>query len=598
MGVAAGVVTKGSVEAVVVVGMEVADIRAEAVVVVVEVVVVVDMTAVDVVVVVVMMVVDAVEGVEEEVVVVDIGVVVVAVDSGVVVEEEVVVVRTFLCEFPLRFVVIIVMMMMMMMMTELTTRVYSGSSGQIPEPDVKITELEDAWMKKHGISPQAKPGPQLETALARLTIKDPQSGLTQLPKRPAFGTNGTPIILWANYFRLQSKVDHLYRYDVRVMPKKLSPDEEKEASTTKKADDREIKGKKLAKIIEQALRQLKGNPTVATEYKQQVITLEKLKLSEDSFEEVLLTEAGRKPETWYVRFDGPTSIDIRGLTSHLLSLDDKDNDGAFPKYLAEIDSLGVVLGHGPRSDPGTAAVGRSRFFAVDDRADRASMPPSSLIDILRGYVQSVRPATGRLLLNTNVTHGVFRKEFPLVTLFKHFDLMNLHQPFSNQQAFNSARRDLEKLHKFLSKSRIRCKVPGNKPGEFVTSDRGMAGLAVKGDGGGESHKPEFTGDHRQRYGTPATVKFFLRAAPPPASPPPPGLKPDTMVTVEDYYRKSKWPLTHKVPPPPCPLRSFLTPPGQDTRCRSTRASRSSTSGHRRSRFTSWPSNARFSPASR
>ncbi|KAH6617949.1 ribonuclease H-like domain-containing protein [Chaetomium sp. MPI-SDFR-AT-0129] len=392
-------------------------------------------------------------------------------------------------------------------------------------------------MKKHGISPQAKPGPQLETALARLTIQDPQSGLTQLPKRPAFGTNGTPIILWANYFMLKSKVDHLYRYDVRVMPKKLSQSEEMEA-TTKKADDREIKGKKLAKIIELALKQLKGNPTYATEYKQQVITLQKLKLSEDSFEMVTLAEPPRKTETWYVRFDGPTSIDIRGLTSHLLSLEDRDNDGTFPKYLAEIDSLGVVFGHGPRSDAGTAAVGRSRFFAVDGRRDGAELhDQQALIDILRGYVQSVRPATGRLLLNTNVTHGVFRKEFALVKLFERFGLTDISGP--RQDTNNEVRRNLDKLHRFLAKSRIRCKIPGNRPGEYLTSDRGMAGLAVRSDGGGEpkGEGPQFT--TKQRFGTPATVQFFLRAAPPPASPPPPGLKANTMVTVADYY-KSKY----------------------------------------------------------
>jgi eukaryotic translation initiation factor 2C len=289
----------------------------------------------------------------------------------------------------------------------------------------------------------------------------------------------------------------------------------------------------LAKIIELALNQLPGKPVAATEYKQQLVTKEKLKLPADGHMQVDLVEPGRADETWFVRFDGPSSINVSGLMDYL-KLMEKDNDGVFPKYPEEIDALGVVLGHTPRSNPGTAAVGRSRFFAVDTRQDGAVMRDRrNLLEILRGYVQSVRPATGRLLLNTNVTHGVFRKAFKLDDLFRLFDVAQLHQP---QTLSRNAAYELETLHKFLSKSRIRCKVPGDAPGQFFVTERGMAGLANTRDGGkNPEDKPQFR-PGPIRFGCPTTVKFYLRAPKTPGAPPPTGLAYNNWIIVSEYYK--------------------------------------------------------------
>jgi hypothetical protein len=224
---------------------------------------------------------------------------------------------------------------------------------------------------------------------------------------------------------------------------------------------------------------------------------------------------------------------------YLQSLEDKGNDDVFPKFPEEIDALGVVLGHTARSNPNTAAVGRSRFFAIDPaRKDQSTeMPVESLLEILRGYVQSVRPATGRLLLNTNVTHGVFRKGYSLADLFRKSGVAQLDQP---ARLDRSTLQTLERLNKFLAKSRIRCKAPGDKPGEFFTIERGMAGLATASDGKNEEHRPEFRDSRVVRFGSPATVRFYLRTPKTPGATPPPGLFFNTMVTVADYYWSSKY----------------------------------------------------------
>lgn len=406
---------------------------------------------------------------------------------------------------------------------------FSGFGQPIPKPDENVTKLEDKWIKEQD---------QIEVKMPGLAVTDGDRAL--LPGRPGLGTGGDPIVLWANYFKMDAKVAYLYRYDLRASAKKVTKEEEEAAKKNNKGksneDDngpREAKGKKLAKLIELALNQLPGKPVVATEYKQQLITKEKLKLPADGYIQVDLVEPGRNTDTWFVRFDGPTSINIGGLMDYL-KLTEKDNDGMFPKYPEEIDALGVVLGHTPRSNPGTAAVGRSRFFAVDARRkDGAMMDPKSYLEILRGYVQSVRPATGRLLLNTNVTHGVFRKGIPLEELFRVQGVAQM------QQGGNP--KVLTDLHKFLSKSRIRCRVPAEERGKWFVTDRGTAGLATILDGGRAAEdKPQFK-PNTGRFGSPTTVKFYLRAPKTPGAPPPPGLQYNSWVLVSDYYRASKLP---------------------------------------------------------
>ena len=423
----------------------------------------------------------------------------------------------------------------------------SGGHARIPEPEKTITELEDAWIKQHGIQAGES---QLASKMAKLSVTDTAD--TFFPTRPQFGTGGTPIVLWANYFKMDTTVKSLFKYDLRVTAKKVTKaDEEAAEKQTKgraksnqpqegqQSDIKEAKGKKLTKVIELALANLKP-AVLATEYKQQLITKDKLQLPADRFMQIDLVEPGRSPETWFVRFDGPSSIDVSGLMGYLQTLENTGNDAVFPKYPDEIDALGVVLGHTPRSNPNTAAVGRSRFFAVDPaRKDQApNVPPHSLIEILRGYVQSVRPTTGRLLLNVNPTHGVFRKEFPLAQLFEKFRTINLDK-LTTPQDKGQVQRQLLILNKFLSRSRIRCQIPGDKPGEFVTTERTMAGLASSRDGRREEQPPQFR-DPTFLFACPVTVRFHLRA-PKDDSTQHPKLKPyyGKHIDVAEYYKLSK-----------------------------------------------------------
>ncbi|KAK0673017.1 ribonuclease H-like domain-containing protein [Cercophora samala] len=393
--------------------------------------------------------------------------------------------------------------------------VYTGANNVIPPPNPNITALEDRIVQ------------QQNSALGQLSKLSVNDQSSFFPCRPGFGTGGAPVTLWANYFELNVNTASLFSYNVVVSPEESG--EKKEAEQTpakgkgkgkpKGAKTKEAGGVKLAKIIKLALDALPPSVVVATELKMSVISKAKLPLPADSVIPVAIPKRNGGQERWNVKFNGPTSLDIGRLKQYIQNFEDKGNESVFPKFAAEADALNVVLGHAARSNSNTAAVGKSRFFAFDaNRREVGPVSPDSMIEILRGYVQSVRLATGRLLLNVNVTHGVFRQPIPLPDLFNRIGL-NVNT--------------LKRLDGFLGKSRFLLRTPSKKPGEWVTVERSMAGLGKVGDGAAEERKPEFL-EPNKTWLKPTTVKFFLRSPKEPR-PAPKGLKYDTMVLVSDYH---------------------------------------------------------------
>lgn len=391
-----------------------------------------------------------------------------------------------------------------------------GPNNVIPPPNPDITALEDRVVQ------------QQNSALGQLSKLSVSDESSFFPHRPGFGTGGAPVVLWANYFELNVNTASLFSYNVLVAPEESSEKKEAEPSSAtgkgkgkpKESKTKEAKGTKLAKIIKAALDTLPPTVVVATELKMSVVSKAKLPLPPNSVITVGIPRPNGGEERWDVKFGDPVSLDIGRLKQYIQDFEDKGNESVFPKFAAEADALGVVLGHTARSNPNTAAVGKSRFFAFDaNRSEVSPVSPGSMIDILRGYIQSVRLATGRLLLNVNVTHGVFRPPMPMPDLFQRVGNLNTNT--------------LKRLHGLLAKSRIQCRVPTEKPGEWVKVERSMAGFGGVRDGSGEERRPEFL-EPNQYFGKPTNVKFFLRSPKQPR-PAPKGLKYDTMVLVSDYH---------------------------------------------------------------
>ncbi|KFZ01861.1 hypothetical protein V501_09757 [Pseudogymnoascus sp. VKM F-4519 (FW-2642)] len=76
--------------------------------------------------------------------------------------------------------------------------------GRFPRLDPDVTQLEDDFIRQQSA---------VGASVAKLSVNE------DFPTRPAYGTRGTPITLWANYFTLQpAKNLLLYRYHVSILP--------------------------------------------------------------------------------------------------------------------------------------------------------------------------------------------------------------------------------------------------------------------------------------------------------------------------------------------------------------------------------------------
>ena len=375
----------------------------------------------------------------------------------------------------------------------------------MPAPDTAITQLEDKILKEH------LDAYDVTAKMSKLQVSGKKGGGpppdNYFPCRPAFGTNGKEVILWANYFKLSLGVKDIFKYSIEVHPVK------KEGT---KAQPRDAKGRKLHKVGN-------GIPLVS-EFKSQVVTLKELPLPEDGTVTVKYTIEGKDDE-YKVKFSSPQYIDLTQLMSYLSSMHDPTGSTSFPKFETTIDAVSVIIGHSARASDKVSSVGRSRFFPLD-RADQIfSLGPTDFNSVIRGYFQSARPATGRLLLNANVSHGVFRIGGPALDVMKNFDLQN-----------NAS---LQALHKCLGRLRARVTYladtpsssgkKGKKPSGIArVGEKGITGLATRFDGSGE-HKPRVASSGAG----PQDVQFWLK------SPAPAGLKADAYITVSEYFENSK-----------------------------------------------------------
>ncbi|KAH6647987.1 ribonuclease H-like domain-containing protein [Truncatella angustata] len=340
-----------------------------------------------------------------------------------------------------------------------------------------------------------------------------------IPLRPSHGTKGKEVVLYANYFKLAVKSLTLYKYTLKVakIPKQAMKSDAKIP---------EAKGRKLNRVVALALEQVGNAIPVVSEYKSQAVSLEPLDLPKDGTVQVPYSDEGRD-DTYKVTFQGPTEIRVGDLTTFLTTM--QGSSSTFPLFEDVIDAVGVVLGHYPRAHNGTASLGSGRHFPLNLTGEVQALGRPGFNTIIRGYFSSVRPATGRLLLNTNVSHGVFRFSGPIV------DLMRQCQLGTDD--------DVWKFNRTISRLRVKVQVlsekgvPGSKPlskgkasaskppGVARIKESVISGLADPRDGGKEE-KPKV-----KRFGArPNEVLFVIKA------PAPSGFQAGEEYTVAQYFQ--------------------------------------------------------------
>lgn len=351
-------------------------------------------------------------------------------------------------------------------------------STPLAGPEARVMRIEDEYMKSaSGLGPIAD---------LKLTAG--------FPSRPGYGTQGGKIVVYANYFKLLPAPNlSLTRYNVEVSP--------------------EATGKKLKRIFELLL-ELPDFSGLATEYKSILIARQRLDIPDDYTVQIQYREEGQdepleRSTKYHVRVVTPTTLAVSDLVDHLSS----SAGSTFAQKAEVIQGLNVLLGHQPQSAASIVSIGQNRHFSID-RSPRNRYDIQDLdggLESLRGYFQSVRPATGGILLNVNVTHGIFLEPIRLSLLYPRLGTGN---KVTLQKKLKRVR--VEVTHLPIKKSK--------NTNQNIPRVKTIFGLAHQQDGQGGDHPPQV-----DSFGAgPKGVKFWF------ADP-----STVTYISVFDYFRKSK-----------------------------------------------------------
>lgn len=349
----------------------------------------------------------------------------------------------------------------------------------------------------------------------------------RLPARPAFGSQGRPVVLWANYFKVNVTRDSFFKYTIEVKKKVTKSAAPKKGSkrggkaSSRPAPDtegtqeteQEVRGRELFLVIKAMLAKLLEQDksfVAASEFKSQIITLKKINLPENPIIIQIPKDEGDDEvlETYRVHVHGPTEIDVGSMMKYLTSSADEpvtNEDVAFPRFPEAIDALNTILGHGPRSDfDRTGTIGSHRFFPFgDDKVIERLTHNWHALSAARGYFQSTRLGTGRLLVNVNVTHGVFRLSGSLTDILDNLGLRAA--PKTDYQAMKK----LRAFAKFLPKARA-WRTMILSTGKTIRRSKAIQGLATAGDvfrkGRGVDKPPKF--DRDWEFAGPKNVQFW------------------------------------------------------------------------------------------
>ncbi|RKF71355.1 Protein argonaute 5 [Golovinomyces cichoracearum] len=357
------------------------------------------------------------------------------------------------------------------------------------------------------------------------------SALSTMPVRPGYGTMGKKLEVFANYFKILTPNDlTLTRYNVEVVPK---PDQNAEG----KFDTKVPTGKKLKRIF-QLLLALPEFSGAASEWKSMIVTKKPLNIREGHQVEIKYVEDGHeepleRAKTYLVRLVAPLSFSVSDFVNYLSATSE---NAQFPHGLETIQVLNAVFGHHPQSHDGNVSVGQNRHFAIKPNSTGFhSWDLDGGLVSLRGYFQSVRPATGGVLLNVNAIHGVFYESLRLDYLYAKLGAAN--------------KKNLADKLKGNRIGQLHLPTRKNKQGIEIPNVKSIWGLATPGDGKGgkDEHPPQV-----RAYGAgPKDIRFWLndRAGGESADKSPKTLPVNTYITIYDYF-KTKYPQVNLNPANP------------------------------------------------
>ncbi|KAJ0335515.1 hypothetical protein KNSL1_013573 [Colletotrichum chrysophilum] len=359
-----------------------------------------------------------------------------------------------------------------------------------PQPDTDVTNLENAIIERHRSADQT-----LVKKMGSMKLTD--STVSHMPRRPAYGTKGKQIIVWANYFRMAIKPLVLYRYNLEVRKGENAEEPADDPKGRRKGKAQgggggagggngpptSVPKRKLKIILQHALaelQRLEPKAVLATEFKSQLVSFNRLKLAKNPIIVKFKNESATREELYNVKIVGETEAPLAAMAQYLRDMVDSSDldDAHFPHFETSVNALDVVLGHSPRANDEVAAVGKGRFFPCGPGATSAPLGQKAPLAAIRGFFQSVRLATGRTLLNVNVTHGVFKTDV-LVSDLCRWSGVNVFGT-GNINAHQTAHTRLRGLSKFLAKTRVTVQFR-TAEGKEVTAKKAIHSLACTRD---------------------------------------------------------------------------------------------------------------------
>jgi eukaryotic translation initiation factor 2C len=363
---------------------------------------------------------------------------------------------------------------------------------------------------------------QMEDAIVNEAARNRQKESLGLPIRPGYGNKGTSIQVWANSYRIDTNPEvSITRYNVEIAP--------------------EVNDKKKKRVFE-LLRELPEFSRCATEFKSLLVARQPLNIPNphqvevawraEDVDEPLTGEALTKARKFTVRIITPISLAVSELVKYLGA-----SGPEFQNKLEVIQGLNALFGYIPNSSKNVSSIKGNRHYPLDHGPGQFADLRGGL-EALRGYFLSVRPATGCLLLNVNVSHGVFLQAGILADIYR-----------------NLGSADLQGLSKKLRHVRVAVthlpQKRSKKTNEILMRQKTITSFAHPNDGSTEPHPPRVA-----RFGAgPKEVQFWLDDAGPPtdakSSKKPAGkskagsssgLPSNAYISVFDYFASSEFNL--------------------------------------------------------
>ncbi len=304
----------------------------------------------------------------------------------------------------------------------------SPESPRIPEPNTKITDLENQTIRALKAKDSALKALKLEDKLEKVAHKDDWH--TDLPYRPGFGTSGEPIKLWTNYFHMNIADNIFYRYAIKV--KEASSEKavatatagsESSATTTVRGSTQSFSqttgssdkagrsngpsGQHLGRIVELLLAHsdfADFKKHIVSDYSATLLSMKKL--PRNPMVTTLLegeSHVSDQVKIYNVTVEETGSFDMSYLNRYLESL---STDGALENRKWFIQALSILLRHHARTSRNITTLG-SKIFPIKGGEDE--LVSLRCLSALRGFDSSVRLATSRILVKVNSSHSIFYK---------------------------------------------------------------------------------------------------------------------------------------------------------------------------------------------